>query len=112
MGDVAVKTARIRTKEKCPKGHQPFQTLPNGLICLEHLTVPKKLFLDVYWKGEGSKSIATKPVSYLPLGTWRCTKTTEKYAHADLKHLRDEIGKVSLFVPKTPPTHRDRENVK
>ncbi len=60
IGDVVVKTARIRTKEKCPKCHEPFQALPAGLICIEHLTVPKRLFVDVYWKGERVKIYSNK----------------------------------------------------
>jgi integrase len=39
----------IRTKEKCPKCHKPFEFLKAGFICKEHRTVPSRFFIDVYY---------------------------------------------------------------
>ncbi len=61
MEDVPVKIAKIRTKQRCPICGEPFIEIPNnGLICIQHKTVPKKLFVDVYWKGERVKVYSNK----------------------------------------------------
>jgi integrase len=42
---------KIRTKEKCPKCGQAFEYLGEkiGYLCREHLTIPQRFFIDVYY---------------------------------------------------------------
>jgi integrase len=43
----------ISIQSKCPKCKQPFKELPKlGFICEEHLTTPRKFYLDIWHEGK------------------------------------------------------------
>lgn len=72
----------IRTKEKCPKCNKPFEHIEEiGFICKEHLTVPKRFFIDVYF-GKQVKIYSHK--SGLILSSYELAVET-------LKHIQYEI---------------------
>ncbi len=52
MGDATVrKGISIRAFGVCPKCQKPFFEIKhNGYICLEHETIPRRFFLDLWWK--------------------------------------------------------------
>ncbi len=44
----------IRTREKCPVCHKPFDHIPRlGFCCPVHKTIPKTFYISVYIKGHG-----------------------------------------------------------
>lgn len=46
----------IRTKEKCPKCDKPFHEFPRiGFICKRHKTIPRRFFIDLWYKEQRHK---------------------------------------------------------
>jgi integrase len=81
----------IRAKGKCPKCGEKFTEIKGiGYICLEHETVPKKLWVDFPWRGERIRIFSDKTGQ--PLDT---------YSRADevLGTIRNEI-KTHTFDPQ------------
>jgi len=42
---------KIRTKERCPRCKKAFKESRAGLVCKPCKTVPRRFYLDLYWKG-------------------------------------------------------------
>jgi len=74
----------IRAKGRCPKCGEKFSEIKGiGFICLKHETVPKKLFVDLPWKGDRVRIFSDKT-----------GKPLDSYDRAQevLKHLHYEIS--------------------
>jgi integrase len=73
------KKGAIRAKGKCPICGQPFCEIRKlGFVCPEHKTVPKRVYIDLSWKGERVRIFSDKTGTVL-----------ETYDQADT--IRDNI---------------------
>lgn len=50
----------IRTKEKCPKCGGKYDLTPAGLICKTCFTTPKKVYIDLHYKGHRYRIFANR----------------------------------------------------
>jgi integrase len=92
-GGTIMKTSQgaIRAKGTCSKCGEKFTEFKGiGFLCPEHDTVPKRLYVDMFWKGERIRIFSDK--SGKPLDTYE--RATEV-----LKHLNYEITN-HVFDPK------------
>lgn len=74
----------IRAKGECPVCGEKFEEIKGiGFVCLEHKTVPKKLYVDLPWKGDRIRVFSDKT-----------GKSLDSYDRAQevLKHLHYEIS--------------------
>ena len=54
------KTVRIRAKGKCPRCGKRFSETILGFLCPKCQTVPKRFYLDFWWRGERVRIFSTR----------------------------------------------------
>ena len=79
----------IRVKGRCPICKEKFTEIKGiGYICLEHKTVPKKVWVDFPWKGERIRIFSDKTGK--PLDTYSRAEEVLKHLHYELtNHIFD-----------------------
>ena len=90
----------IRTKERCPICSEPFQHFKKlGLICLEHKTIPKKYFIDLYYKSRRIKLYSHK--SGRVLDSYALANETLGHVHHEIRtHVFDPSKYIASDVQK------------
>ncbi len=73
----------IRAKGRCPICKEKFTEIKGiGYMCLEHKTVPKKVWVDFPWKGERIRIFSDKTGK--PLDTYTRAEEVLKHIHYEL----------------------------
>ena len=73
----------IRAKGRCPICKEKFTEIKGiGYICLQHETVPKKVWVDFPWKGERIRIFSDKTGK--PLDTYTRAEEVLKHIHYEL----------------------------
>ncbi len=83
----------VRTKEKCPKCGKSFRETPLGLICPACLTVPRRFFIDLSWKGRRIKVYSFKDGT--PISSWDLAKKVAGHIEYEI---RQGVFDPSLYV--------------
>ncbi len=69
-------SVKIRTKEKCPKCGKKFQQTPLGFLCPDCKTIPRRFFIDLFWKGKRVKVYSFKDGQ--PLSSFELAKRAQE----------------------------------
>ena len=74
----------IRAKGKCPTCHKAFTEIKGlGFICKKHKTVPRKFYIDLYWKGQRIRIFLDRTGQ--PLDTYDRADTLLKSIHTEIE---------------------------
>jgi integrase len=75
----------IRVKENCPKCKKPFQHFNQiGYLCPECKTVPKKFYIDLFWKGERIRLFSDKQGQ--TLDTYKRAQNLHEHINYEIKN--------------------------
>lgn len=90
----------IRAKGHCPICKEKFIEVKGiGFVCLEHKTVPKKVYVDLPWKGERVRIFSDKTGK--PLDTYARAEEVLKHLHYEItNHVFDPTKYVAVEASK------------
>jgi integrase len=101
-GDSVAKKSQgaIRAKGRCPICREKFEEVKGiGFVCLEHKTVPKKVYVDLPWKSERIRIFSDKTGK--PLDTYSRAEEVLKHLHYEItNHVFDPSKYVAAEVSK------------